>query len=294
MKSTADGAVPSDFYSTNDIAGYENISSEQMHRYARLTLDKAVREAQKADMKIQDWANYYNTHRNGLITDQSLNIFYLNDKLAPFAHLFKMFVVRRKCKQSNAVRLCCGYGIRKTYYDKYKKTGQLPPMDNQGKLPKYDRPARAGRSKVEFEGGGRIDIPMNSTYRRFKDGIDACNKISKTKVTVPEMVLLAIQEFMQKRKNIFGEQIIEIDDSKLIERTNERLYVDADSELVKNIYNFLQRYNAAYTPPLTMSEFMEKAAKAHLERMPLELVSPETAKKLKAVEEMEKKRNGQY
>ena len=292
MKSIADGGVPSNYYSKIDIARYEGILPETINRYARQTKEKFVAKADEMGMDYKKFAQFYNTYRNGLISDKLINHFYWHNRLEPFAHLIKVFLVERKCTTSNTVQLCMDFGIRKTYYDKFKQTGKLPPIENRGKLPKYDVPARVGRSKVELPDGGRIDIPQNSTYKRFRDGIETCNRQSKDKVTIPEMVLVALKEFMEKRSNIFGEQVVILDDSKLIERTNERLYVDADSELVSKIYKFLQRYNANNTPPFTMNGFMAKAAKQMLDRVPLEYTHPELLEEQREIEKKERMHSG--
>jgi hypothetical protein len=287
MKYIRDGIVPADYYDTKSIAEYERIPPDEMAKYAKYTLEAIQRAANERDLDIRDFAEIYNTHRNGYLSNKNINAFLWNRRLEPFGHLFKLFIGRRKSVSSNNILLCCGFGVRKTYYERYKADGSLPSVGNRGKLPKYDTPARAGRSKVEFPDGGRVDIPMNAIYRRFKDGIDACNRMSRNKVTVPEMVLLAIREFMDHRKEIFDVQAVQIDEDKLVTRTNERLYVDADSELVEKIYKFLQRYNAVNPIPITMSQFMEKAAQAHLDRLPPELVAPEILARERAVEEME-------
>lgn len=284
-------AVPEDYYTCAQIADYERITRGQIQQMAQLTMESLMKVAKTEGLVDKnDQVQYaqlpklFNTLKIGICTDKTVNAFLTHRSLEPFGHMFRLFLKRKMAAGNDATPVFYGdFGVRKSVYEKYKATGKVTDYLGRGKLPKYDVAAREGRSKVEFPDGGRVDLPRNAVYRRFKAGILACNAGSDQKVTVPEMVIVAMQEFMDTRKEIFGEQSVEIDESKLTGRNTKRMRVDMDPELSDQVGRFLQRYNKTHTPAMTLQEFIRIALRAQLERLPLELVDPKLAAQMRTL-----------
>lgn len=292
-------AIPEDYYTCAQIADYEHISRQQIRQLAQQTMEALMKAAKaegmvdkKGQIQYARLPKFFNTLKAGVCADKTVNAFLTNQSLEPFGHMFRLFFKRQMAAENDATPVFYGdFGVRKSIYEKYKATGKIPDYSGRGKLPKYDVAAREGRSKVEFPDGGRVDLPHNAVYRRFKAGILACNTGSDQKVTIPEMVIVAMREFMDARKEIFGEQAVEIDESKLTGRNTKRMRVDMDPELADQVGRFLQRYNKTHTPAMTLQEFIRIAMQAQLERLPLEMVDPKLAAQMRELNQADKKTN---
>lgn len=291
--------VPEDYYTCAQIAEYEHISQARIRSLAEQTKEAIIRAAMADGLVDKNgWVQYarlpkyFNTLKDGVCRDKTVNAFLTNPTLEPFAHMFRLFFRRQMAAENDATPVFYGdFGVRMSVYERYKATGKVPDYTGRGKLPKYDVAAREGRSKVVFPDGGRVDLPHNAVYRRFRDGVAACNAGSEEKVTIPEMVIVAMKEFMDARQELFGEQSVEIDENKLSGRSTRRMRVDMDPELADQVGRFLQRYNKTHTPAMSLREFIRIAIRAQLERMPLELVDPKLAAQVNATTKEKKKTN---
>ena len=101
-------------------------------------------------------------------------------KLKPIGHLFKEF-------EKGDMRKC--YGILKSQYDYYKKTGKAPEV-SPGRPPKWkDNPNLVN-----------INIPIDKTlYEEFKAIIDKANSMSVMKYSYRDMFAVAVKEFCDRR-----------------------------------------------------------------------------------------------
>lgn len=108
------------------------------------------------------------------------------NKLKPIAHQFKEFP-----KYENGT-LRSQYGILKSHYDYWKRTGE-PRKQSPGRPPKWkDNPNLVN-----------INIPFpKDLYEEFKDIIDTANDVSIVKYSYRDMFAVAVKEFVDRRGNI--------------------------------------------------------------------------------------------
>ncbi len=287
------GICPEDYYSKAEIAEYEHMDARTMADLASSTF--RILGAKFEEYGCADWrqmAKVFNNVAVGICYDRQINRFYGHGKLAPFAHLFRLFVKRRMAKKgdtahtSTNVDFYCDFGVKKAWYEEYKRSGKLPNLRNLGASAKHDvGRSRAGRKKVVLPGGGALDIPRNEVLRRFENGIADANSQSDERVTLPEMVLYAMREYMERRPALFDVSGIEVAEDRLRKRDTRVLTVqDVDGELMRWAHEFIQRHNGSGRQPITLRQFVEAALRAHLERMPLELIAPGLAAELRELE----------
>lgn len=102
--------------------------------------------------------------------------------LQPISHLFREF--------PNGLRK--QYGILRSHYDFWKRTGE-PPKVSPGRPPKWkDNPNLVN-----------VNIPISKTlYEEFKKVIDNANSISAVKYSYRDMIAVAMQEFIDRRPNL--------------------------------------------------------------------------------------------
>lgn len=292
MINATTGVCPSDYYSKAEIAEYERMDARTMSDLAASTF--RILGAKLEKYGCADWrqmARVFNNVATGLCYDRQINRFYGHGKLAPFAHLFRLFVKRRMAKKgdnthsSTNVDFYCDFGVKKAWYEEYKRSGKLPNLRNRGATVKHDvGGGQAGRKKVVLPGGGALDIPRNEVLRRFENGIADANSQSDERVTLPEMVLCAMREYMERRPALFDVSGIEVPEDRLRKRDTRVLTVqDVDGELMRWVHYAIQRYNVIHGHPITLKQFVEIALKHHLERLPLELVAPELAVEKKSL-----------
>lgn len=100
------------------------------------------------------------------------------EALKDIGHLFKHFEKPVRGGMRNQ------YGIKKSHYDYWKQTGEVPHV-HKGK-PKQ----------------GKKRLPVNISedlINKFYAAIDKANSMSVVKVTYSDMVAVALEEFLQRR-----------------------------------------------------------------------------------------------
>lgn len=236
---------------------------------AEQTRDNILKAMRKEGVegRMDKW---YNTYRMAM--DRNLNAFLTHTKLEPIAHLFRL-----RCN----VRIASGnkrysheyftFTILKQHYDYFRKHGKAPRVHNNGAIAKYDN---APRTLIQFDGGGNVKLPQNETFARFKKGIKVFNAQNGTNYTIPQMLLMIMEQFMKDKPTIFGDKAVKIDESKLVKTETDRLHLTIPTQLMNDFKAFVQRYNALFTPKTTMNESAALAIRQFLDRKPLYLVDP--------------------
>jgi hypothetical protein len=108
-------------------------------------------------------------------------------ELKPIEHLFEVFEKPRKGEIRNQ------YGIRRSHYDYWKRTGKVPKIS----------PGRPKR--WEDDTYTNLNIPIkNELYDRFKRMVDNANAVSAVKITYRDMIYVAMEECMQRRPQFVG------------------------------------------------------------------------------------------
>jgi len=270
-------------YDFREVCKGLGVNEEIALNLAKQTIDNVVKRMrlEKIEGRI---SNYYDTYRQ--CGDKSLNSFLTHWKLEPIAHLIKLKSNIRIANNGKGFsNEYCTFVMLQSHYDYYKKHNKAPKVANNGRIAKYET---GKRSLVEFKGGGNVKVPLNETWKRFKSGVSSSNKDNGTKYTMPEMVLVALEEYMKAREPIFGKKQIVIDESKLILAETTNINIPIDSDLVNELRAFIQRYNAVNTPKVFVRDIVPKAIKQFLDRMPLIYVNPQLYAEQKELEEKEK------
>lgn len=110
------------------------------------------------------------------------------EALKPIGHLFKQFEKAVKGGMRKQ------YGILRSHYDYWKRTGQ-PPIINSGRKPKW-------KDNPDYT---RLDTAIHKSVKEmFLQGIDSMNKISIQQVTLAGCTEMAILEYMQRRPSVFN------------------------------------------------------------------------------------------
>ena len=105
------------------------------------------------------------------------------EELRPIEHLFEQFERPIKGGMVNQ------YGIRRSYYDSWKSTGEVPIVPS-------GRPKKHTNKNI-------VNVNIRNfpkdLYEEFKTIIDNANAVSVVKVGYHEMIGVAVQEFIQRR-----------------------------------------------------------------------------------------------
>lgn len=101
------------------------------------------------------------------------------EALKPIGHLFKEFEkpVRGGMRKQ--------YGIKRTHYDYWKQTGELPKLHT-------GRPKKKGYVHVKYSIPEKLRDEFNSV-------IEKANSMSVVEVTKSEMIAVAIREWIDRR-----------------------------------------------------------------------------------------------
>lgn len=282
MKTIDTPIVPANYFSWREIGESEKLNLDRLQDTVISTYKTLLALSQAMEFSsLKSFSSYYNRFSNNLTSDKKYNHFFYHGKLAPFAHLFRLFVGDRLTK-NGTIQPLCDFGILKSYYIRYRKTGELPKLENRGSLKKnLTDPTKNRRTKVKFDDGGVLDIPQDATYKRFVDGIQLANSTSIHKVTIPQMVLTALDMFMDARPDVFDVKTASIvPDSLIAKKSNSLISADISPAVTQQMKEIIQRYNGDNTPPISQSQYIEMAIKAMNERIPIEYIDPNLAKEL--------------
>lgn len=249
---------------------------------AKQTIDNIVNRMKSENVEGK-LSNYYDTYRQ--CGDKTLNAFLTHWKIEPIAHLIKLKsnvqIAKNGKKLSNEY---CTFVMIKSHYDYFKMHGAAPKVATNGRIAKHET---SKRTLIEFRCDS-IKVPTNSTWQRFKGGVAHSNDISGTKYTMPEMVLIALEEYMKSRASVFNIKKIKIDEDRLLLQKTSNINIPIENELSIELKAFIQRYNMLNMPKVSMRDIVPKAIRQFLDRMPLIYVNPELYAEKNALEEKEK------
>lgn len=243
-------------YSLYDIAKFEHISKERIDKLMVASLSRATSAAPvKTVAGIQSFFN------NIASVDRTINTFYTHSRLCPFAGAIRLSI-ERVFNGKRELHYAMFY-IPKAIYEKYKKTGieynaeAAPNMSEEG-LPSCSVPKR------------RITLPDIAMLTQFE------KILKKLDIKLSEGILLAVNEYMQKHSDIFGDIKEEKCDESLV-RENRMSLIQAyvSPETVTAVYKALQRANQECIVKIKFSEFVNAALREKLERLPVKYTNPE-------------------
>lgn len=243
----------------------DDISRELAQATAR-NVEKRMRD-EGVDGRLDQ---YYNTYRQGM--DATLNAFLTHTTLQPIAHLFRLKSnIRIASGGKRTVSEYCTFTMLKSHFAYYQKHGVAPKVANNGRIGKH---AGAKKTYVQFPGGGGVKLPQNETWERFKAGIAAYNQSSGSTYTLPDMILMILEQFMADKKDLFGSKTSTIDESRIRKQGGKLLHLKIDAELSARLNAMIQRYNAVNTPKTNQTECVNKAIAQFLDRLPLVYTDP--------------------
>lgn len=243
-------------YSLYDIAKFEHISKERIDKLMAACLSRATSAARdKTATGIQAFFNSIAS------VDKTINTFYTHSRLSPFAGAIRLSM-ERVFNGKSEMHYAMFY-IPKAIYEKYKKTGveynaeAAPNMGEEG-LPSCSVPKR------------RITLPDIAMLTQFE------KILKKLDIKLSEGILIAINEFMQKHSDVFGEVKSDKYDENLV-RENKMSLIQAyiSPETVTAVYKALQRANQECIVKIKFSEFVNAALREKLDRLPVKYTNPE-------------------
>lgn len=243
-------------YSLYDIAKFEHISKERIDKLMAACLSRATSAAPvKTAAGIQAFFN------NIASVDRTINTFYTHSRLYPFAGAVRL-AMERVFNGKRDMYYAMFY-IPKAIYEKYKKTGieynaeAAPNMSEEG-LPSCSVPKR------------RITLPDIAMLTQFE------KILKKLDIKLSEGILLAVNEYMQKHSDVFGDIKEEKCDESLV-RENRMSLIQAyvSPETVTAVYKALQRANQECIIKIKFSEFVNAALREKLDRLPVKYTNPE-------------------
>lgn len=291
MKPSRNRVVPTDYVSWQEIFHIEKLNFNNFVPKYNLMVNKCNKamwemgftddpkqDGKRAKSAVQKFADYYNVLHNGLITDKAINQFYNIGRLEPVAHQFKMFVRQHVSRDGNNPVTNVDFGIYLKHWEHYKNTGRPVNTLNRGRPRKtITEPGKNKRTKLTFPEGGVIDLPIDPQYQRLKDGVQKANSLPETtrKVTLIDVIRMAMVEYMDARPDIFGDSPDTFVDERLLrQKTNEHIRVTVDRELNAKVWAAMERYNADNHTPITMSQIVEAALDGFYKRWEIKYTNP--------------------
>lgn len=215
-------------------------------------------------------AKYYNTYRQG--KDTTLNAFSTHRSLEPIAHLFRLKSNIRISRDKRVSHEYCTFTMLQKHYDYYREHGKPPKVEHNGSTAKY---GTKKRTLIKFDGKNTVKLPINETWKRFKYGIKAFNIQNGSKYTIPEMVILALEEYMDGRADVFPKKQVKFDDDQIKLTQTHRINVPVEPELINDLRSFIHRYNCMNTPKTTIRDVVPRAIRQFLDRMPIMYTRPD-------------------
>jgi hypothetical protein len=254
-------------YSLRDIAKYENIGSEKIESLMSAVLKAAVMSSDnKSASGIQAFYNNYGKN------DININRFLSHGKLRPFAYAIKLET--EKCYQGKKEVYFAMFCVSKNVYNDWRR--RKKPYDNT-----------VNPNMSEY------GLPRSYDTRSFK--LNKCPELTHFENTVKslgfkmaEAVMLALNEYMERHKDVFGEiPHSEIDEYKVRENRTSMIYAHIDPAVTSAVFKAIQRYNMINVPHVKFSEFVEAALTEKLDKLPVKYTDPELYKEQLAIEKAE-------
>lgn len=96
-------------------------------------------------------------------------------------------------------------------------------------------------------------------------------------IKLSEGILLAVEEYMKRHSDIFGEMVRDNGYSEKLVRKNKMSLISAyiSPETTNAVYKAIQRYNMLNVCKIKFSDFVDSALCEKLDRLPLKYTDPE-------------------
>lgn len=244
-------------YSLYDIAKFEKISEKKIKSLMTACLAR-IRSASPSKS-----ANGMKAFFNEIgASDTAVNVFFAHSKLQPFAAAVRM--ASEKVFAEGKERYYAVFYVPKDVYNKWKKTGKVynpavvPDMSETG-LPKCAVSQRTVKVPK---------IPMFTQFETVLKNID---------IKLSEGILLAVEEYMKRHSDVFGEVVSDNSYSEKFVRENKMSLISAyiSPETTNAVYKAIQRYNMLNVCKIKFSDFADSALCEKLDRLPLQYTDPE-------------------
>lgn len=244
-------------YSLYDIAKFEKISEKKIKSLMTACLAR-IRSASPSKS-----ANGMKAFFNEIgASDTAVNVFFAHSKLQPFAAAVRM--ASEKVFAEGKERYYAVFYVPKDVYNKWKKTGKaynpavVPDMSETG-LPKCAVSQRTVKVPK---------IPMFTQFETVLKNID---------IKLSEGILLAVEEYMKRHSDVFGEVVSDNSYSEKLVRENKMSLISAyiSPETTNAVYKAIQRYNMLNVCKIKFSDFVDSALCEKLDRLPLQYTDPE-------------------
>lgn len=284
MKTIYDRVCPSSYYSVKEVAKYEKLSEIRADELVRMTVQNVTTLCRKEGVPYGKVAARWNDiglgengEPCGWKFDKTVNALFWHTKLEPIAALFRIYMVRRMGYGGSAGDVwMCDFGILKSHYERYRKTGKVYGAAQVRRNTKYQGlTARENRTRLHLGDKG-VEVPKNAQYERFRAGCERWSRMDGTKHSMTETAMAALREYMDAREDVFG--TVDGFLPKKQRRTRkaaDKTTVTLESGTVHRLDEFVQRWNGAARAPITKSLVMENALNAYLDAMPHEFSDPE-------------------
>lgn len=258
-------------YSLYDIARFEKISEKKIKSLMTACLAR-IRSASpnKTASGMKAFFNEIGA------SDAAVNVFFTHSRLKPFAGAVRM-ASEKTFAEGRSLYYAVFY-VSKDVYHKWKKTGTeynpavVPDMDETG-LPK----CAVSQRTVKIP-----KIPMLTQFEAVLKSID---------IKLSEGILLAVEEYMKRHADVFGEIVRDNGYSESLVRENKMSLISAyiSPETTNAVYKAIQRYNMLNVCKIKFSDFVDNALCEKLDRIPLQYTDPDLYKEALKLQKTEEK-----
>lgn len=255
-------------YSLRDIAKFEHISDERIEKLMSDTLKKAIFYSEnKSATGVKAFFNQIGSN------DPNVNMFLTHTRIYPFARAIRLEFEKgyRSGKEIQYAMFCVNKGV----YDSWHKNRK--PFNSSAK------PNMSEYGLANVKNTRSVQLKKCPELTHFENVIKALG------FKLGEAILLAINEYMERHADVFGNiphsQII--DESKVRENKMSLIFAYIDPNVTNAVYKALQRYNSVNCPYVKFSEFVESALAEKLDRLPVKYTDPELYAEMLEVEKAE-------
>lgn len=255
-------------YSLFDIAKFEHISQDRITFLMQACLKRIQNTApDKSASGIQAFYNSIGA------TDNTINTFITHSKLRPFAGAIRL-AMEKSYRNKQEAYFAMFYVSKETYH-KWKKKGieynssVVPEMSETG-LNSKAVPMRT------------VKLPKMPMLKQF----EAVMKNFDIKLS--EGILLAIEEYMTRHKDVFGDIAREEYNENLVRENKMSLihaYISPDT--TNAVYKAIQRYNMQNFPHIKFSDFVDSALCEKLDRTSVQYTDPQLYNELMELKQVE-------
>lgn len=258
-------------YSLYDIAKFEKISEKKIKSLMTACLAR-IRSASPSKT-----ANGMKTFFNEIgASDATVNVFFTNSRLKSFAAAVRM--ASEKIFAENKSLYYAIFYVPKDVYHKWKKTGTAY---NPAVVPDM---SETGLSKCAVS-QRTVKIPKIPMFIQFETVLKSID------IKLSEGILLAVEEYMKRHSDVFGEIVRDNSCNEKLVRENKMSLISAyiSPETTNTVYKTIQRYNMLNVCKIKFSDFVDNALCEKLDRIPLQYTDPDLYKEALELQKAEEK-----